>query len=519
MSFEDSLTALIKDVYGKASLETPQLSQNDVNALIHQVFGHKNKSIACNAVHITQDVLDKFKTTSANCIHHIDDDGNFIKVQLYDFTDPLINEVAISQCISKLNAQKRNIFTQYVDHYVIQCDKCTTISPGKEYQVLVTKALKNPKGLADVMRSSFSPQVIIKMVHNFLDKYARIAGSMKLIHNDMHLNNIVKEDGNDNLIAIDYGRSYLPENILTKFVDSAKEKYCLMGDYTSLISDNISLKKFTVRDSTYGWMCDIATLALNTAINYDNFPWPSWFSLSASGDSIILDKIVVDDLVSWYYMAFAFLNIFLRHRVGNVSNLKISDIYGNHLQSNGVFSPHKYDIALFHKALRSEHFVSDGTFADILDGYMARIQANPSRTGGNAKLTQIMHSLSNVNTLSIKYNGLSIKENNMLDQLSKSCNTIQLEHISKAMSKSQNRPIFGVTETCKQFSPFQMQTIGVTCGGAPRKAYKIHKERVTKRRYIMYKSAKWYLDSNKGRYIYTDSSKISVYVKSYKIQK
>lgn len=519
MAFEDSLTALIRDVYGNASVNvssvTPRLSENEVNDLIMQVFGNKKVTNTCEFVQMSQDALDKFKTTSANCIHHIDA-GKFIKIQLYDFTDPLINEVAISKCISELSAQQRTIFTEYADHYVIRCDKCTTIEPKKDYQVLVTKALKNPLGLADVMRQAISPQVVIKMVHNFLDKYARVAGRMQLIHNDMHLNNIVKEDGNDNLIVIDYGRSFLPENVLAKFVDSTKAKYCLDGDFKSLISENTSLKKFTVRDPTYGWMCDIATLALNTAINYDNFPWPSWFNLK--GETFLLDKVVIDDLVSWYYMAFGFLNIFLRHRTGNATELEISKIYGDHLQSNGVFTPHKYDMIEFHNALRNPRFVSEGTFADILDGYISRVQANGAKNGGSTKIKVVAGALLNVtNVNSDKFSNVSLKHNNMIDQLSKSSNTIQLEHILNKASKSQSRGRFGVTASCKQYSPFSMQTIGVACGGGvPRKTYKLRKERVTMRKYVLLKGMKWYLDDNRGRYTYADPEKSVVYIKNSK---
>lgn len=261
----------------------------------------------------------KWYMNSANCIFSFikckSEQKHFLKLRLSESSDSLTAEAIIAQLL-KLVYQNEleshnyvlNIFSEYVNHFMVQCDQDYTIpvdsknqienvhfSTNKKYQALVYKTLKPLTGvdklqtLGEALQMTVTAFFKIKkeptqshvvdidtimqtftaigyQVSHLLQTYVTIAGKYNFSHNDLHSNNIVFDQYS--LKIIDFGRAYIDTNmmyknnninlaLITKLVNDSTAKYGVgIG-----IELNDVVSKAAIRGN-YNYMCDVVTVLL-----------------------------------------------------------------------------------------------------------------------------------------------------------------------------------------------------------------------------------------------------------------
>lgn len=501
----DIQNALIPTGEVTEQIKNPESSLS-LDALVAEVFGTAPKiqfNNECSLPNTRFEEFDMkaFDETSANCVHKVFGD-TFIKIQLYALTDPLINEVIINKV---LNGRKNstNVFSQYLSHNLI----VPTHNPQKKYQMLKTKAL--PIGfqpLFEFMQSN-DPNTVLKVVHIFLEEYTQIARSIGFVHNDMHLNNVIAVEENSawRIKLIDYGRSFIgdigknPENY-KKLLQESFDGFCIASQnqkqtYSSIILEDGQLNRFSIRDGGLGYMCDVSTLVLNLLVSYKNMKIVDWFKIEAGKIYIGVPTISIDN-DNWFVHGLAFMAIFLRLCffqnddkdvdifVNKDVHIPLDDVYGKYLGTNGVFKPSQY----------MNHMYA------IHEAY-SRIAKNSSggkrRQGGN------------INTKT--FNFINVQE--------MATPTPNLGMPSKWWS------VYDALQTyyelhklnTTQITRVNTQSTGITVGsqgGNSQQSYKLHVERKTNRTYALIGKSKFYLDSNRGKYIYSNKDKTMITLRS-----
>lgn len=221
------------------------------------------------------------------------DEDRFVKIQLSDQTDPLINEVIINKVINSdgLNG----LFSRYIDHCLYK---------GK--QALVTKYMDITSigEMFDKMpEPSNDPKVrkqycaLLSQLDQFVGAYIKFASTIGFTHNDMHFGNLVIHESK--FKVIDYGRSCLDPTRVKGFENIVKcccAKYGLNPEVikglfpTGGSSSSKRLAYFQIVDTKYGYMTDIASLCLMVLpLCGELFEWPECLMFNANTEKFKVD--------------------------------------------------------------------------------------------------------------------------------------------------------------------------------------------------------------------------------------
>jgi hypothetical protein len=273
----------------------------------------QGKTVSSKCFHwYTTSLEGQLRARSTNCVSCIiepfpfdKEKKYFVKIQISDFADSLVDEVIITQLLNKSDTNLNNdIFPKYVDHCLYNIKQ--TDFYKNEYEQLGTEAklhiLKNvPRRvmisevlvgitpLFDVMNDIQNPkwfnwitigkQASINMVNTGINelirKYIKFGIKYNLSHNDLHTDNIVltnnRNDASLEYKIIDFGRAYVSPEHLSFFKSPSQSPSRL-----EIIFDKFGMSRpvpdqsimgfseFQIRDENgYGCLCDASTMSLN----------------------------------------------------------------------------------------------------------------------------------------------------------------------------------------------------------------------------------------------------------------
>jgi len=313
----------------------------------------------CGNSQIIDQVNGRLQKTSVNCLNCVIDEI-FIKVQIKDISDPLINEVIISKILEnyefiKLSATYKKIFPQYQNH-------CLYPYNGQLCKLMQTVAIPKIISLSEIFKNNkYKPdnmKIIFKSLCDLMTSYIECGKTKGITHNDLHLNNILCSRVDDltnespKFTMIDFGRSYIKTdgyNDTTE--DYAKFGLTLAANYPILIENS-----FQIKDTELGYMCDVATLCINILPFYTVNE--CWFQYDPATAEITIDIkelskfiLIMNDTTLVFHKGLAWfaLAYITRHpsakpdenniRIFNRNDyLRTTDL----LFPNGVFIPQNY---------------------------------------------------------------------------------------------------------------------------------------------------------------------------------
>lgn len=241
--------------------------------------------------------------------------SKFIKIQIKDESDPLINEVIVNRILNKLETSENNIFSKYINHCIYNNQDNSILNFGiGEYETLIIEKMDItsldtmfdnmpdpfPNLNSPTEKSRFSSHqnqynALLKNIEIFVDRYIDIAKQIGLTHNDMHHNNIVFDNSNQKFKVIDYGRcSINVGNKYNKLICESASKFGLKYDNVrplfNEVSDNKRLAFYQIVDYNLGYMTDIATICI-TALPLCGlyYKWPDYFKFNTDNEYFELD--------------------------------------------------------------------------------------------------------------------------------------------------------------------------------------------------------------------------------------
>lgn len=315
-----------------------------------------------------------FKKTSVNCLHSTKG-GIFTKLQLPSlYVDPLENEVAITKIINMIcleNIKYEHIYAEYVNHFVVKYDNTNhlptnipEVTSNTEYKILQIRAI-NCIPAFEYYKSKLNSTEFFMQVRDLIENHASFAEATGMVHNDAHFNNIVYDKTQQKFKLLDYGRACLPLDTMTKYfnaLDETAQGFCIKpNDVINIVTEH----KFNhIMDSEIGYMCDIATLCINTMRvlgatfweNYMKMIGMDWFEISGQHITIHNPQlIVIPSKDNWIARGLTFLALYLvyahkeRYRKKGQTTFTFQlqqkkgeeynkdAVYGGYLHPNGVF--------------------------------------------------------------------------------------------------------------------------------------------------------------------------------------
>jgi hypothetical protein len=466
---------------------------------------------------VRDDKRESFSSTSANCIHKIEG-GNFKKVQLYDLTDPLLNEVIITRVLTNLKEQNE-LFPRYVDHGLIKLDV-----DQKPLQYLTTTVLNNFVPLYDFLFNNANNQItteFIAKIHTFMDNYAQVCEEIQLVHNDLHLNNIVIIHNNNDysIKLIDFGRSSIDYAGNVDIITTSFEKFCIVHNKTNfenIITNNKALIAYSIKGEKC-YLCDLATLSLHMLLAFPKLRLSTYVTIT--GMNVQLKRPQPNELsddANWFSRSLAFLSLFVFNAaplfsdapVNNIMNINLSKLFGKYLGTNGVFKP-----SVFQKDIK------ESTIVDYLRSFQ-RNNLTKTRGGQTNETDQL-----NVNNIlkapSKQQLRVRALNDDPVSKIIRQCRFSSHKWlIPDILTSLYTKSMLPQTTRCQKSALTNMHTtrfgneIGCgAAGGSQQHAYKIHTERKTGRKYVTFRG-KFYLDENRGRFKYATKDKSSIQMRS-----
>lgn len=233
----------------------------------------------------------------------------FVKVQISDQSDPLINEVIVTQILNIVQRDKnRVLFSEYVDHCIYRdCKNRICCTDVKEYETLIIKNMNitsldsmfdnMPDPFPVVKCASHQKQYegFLKNLEHYMIQYTEVASSVGMTHNDMHHNNIVIDHNTSKFKVIDYGRSSINlDPKYNKLVCNSCSKFGLKVDVVRKLFDKKSssprLAFYQIVDYDLGYMTDIATICITVLpLCGVYFDWPSFFTFDTNTEVFTVD--------------------------------------------------------------------------------------------------------------------------------------------------------------------------------------------------------------------------------------
>ena len=436
----------------------------------------------------------KLERTSVNCLHFITD-NLFTKVQFASICDPLINEVIILKTLNKMFSKvEPPIFPKYVRHFL------DNISGYQNYcQIMQTDVITDLNPLSNILKApNMNRDLCFNDIISFMEKYKECAATCGLTHNDLHLNNIVTGNNKSQLILIDFGRAHIDETKLSSVINSDSDVYDLFCTKQPTPTTYLIENLFHIKDIEYGYMCDIATLALNTM----PYMLPNlrgkcaWLKfLYYASDRIDLHVTLTEyknttyttiytEGLLWFICAYVIhYEIKLWDSTPFTINIKdIKDIRGEMLLLNGVFNPSIYN------SNKDKIHTMWTTFPHLVHGGRRK---SGIKKGGNVPIT-MPRPRKKDNDLP-KPEEYDLPDKEFLDKWMKLA-IIPTTNLLNAMYK---RPKGGKSKG----------------GKSGKKSYKLYVDK-DGRKFIKKnkKENGWYLDNNRGRYRYSTLDKTHVYL-------
>ena len=530
------------------------------NELITQVLSAENYNI-------------KFNVSSANCAHaniEINNQTYFCKIELGDQVDPLINEVIFLKKLNSLNCPNKcqnnncddEIFPEYYTHLLLSNNVIKTnsrlIQPKEEYKALITKAVVQPTSLYryakhvllskdDDLKSNF-----LEAIQSLFENFGTIGRTNCFIHGDLHLNNILIS-GEGEPYIIDFGRSYFgkdPDSIFTNTNDEFSK-----FDISSKVE--YSAFTFKIDNQPNAYLIDVGSVALNLAqMNLYRNDQLFTYVKNEKILNILIIKDEVDintsnftELDKGMLFIICYLNIvadFLNNNNPSKKIIKtINTEYGNRFSINlksffemDIIFSNGYvnfiDTMIKNKIkANQEKSIMEMTFDKInmllpvtsINGGRRKIK---KRGGGKINFNKI-EKLENITFDEDEHFGLSIydliyqnKYKSEFMNASKLNNTSSDTGIMINLSGSyhalqtlnQNQAAKNTSCAYKVSKPIYQDNRPLipVYGGKTKKSCKIYKCSTTARKYIRKDNKRWYLDENRGKYRYTDSSKDKIFI-------
>lgn len=358
--------------------------------------------------------------------------------------------------------QSNGIITSYVGNMAL-FDILTDCSKSKR------KAERRDK--CQLLLSSLS-----KMMQLYIDNYG---SKIDMSHNDMTTDNVRFDDVTNRFYIIDFGRVFFnPEKVPSEINSRCIDDIC--NDY------NISKQKLNCHDNVYsikgeyGYLCDLATLSLNVLPYMYGFVWPEWLQ-------------VVYELNEATNKSEIYLNVDLRKKSGHVGKQQQSFYTGlawlgfccklvlqlpDNRQSRFPLAQIQEQDVESTVGLPEKLLFSNNTFNPLTFNTKFHNDIMNTESGWKAFQKQFCINWNNITSTQTAGNPPDIPA---------SFDSMEEQTWNKTLlaSRKSIHCVFGH-------------------GGSSisRKHYRVHTEKTSKRRYILFKGHKWYLDENNSRYRY-----------------
>lgn len=447
------------------------------------------------------------------------DDKQFVKIQLSDQTDPLINEVIINQIINQ-NSEQSQLFSKYIDHCI--CTEPTGIYEGK--QALVTEYM-DITTLGEMFETMPLPSNDVKVKKQycaflnqldlFVGEYMKVASTIGFTHNDMHMGNVVIHESK--FKVIDYGRSCLNKDKVAcfdKILRGSCAKYGLLPEkikdlFPSPLSTNTPassskhLAYYQIVDFNYGYMTDIASLCFMVLPNCGSlFTWPNCIEFDPMTETftVQLDKgrndvqsVKYKNLYEGLYFLAAYITASNVNSSRNPISIHMDEILKTIFWINGICKNTEY-----HKVKGCVHKLYD-------DGLKLAKGQNSSSGGGGGKGQRGGTTSSLLCARKKRIKAYSISTNTIITGLVR-----QNFDLMKTNLMTTN-PCVSINHRVRE------EAAAATGGRKKKKTYIVHMERNTKKKYILRNKIKWYLSAHKGKYTYVNDQHTHLQLKGSKI--
>lgn len=478
-----------------------------------------------------------FHRSSANCINAVVKD-KFFKLQGRESVneDPLEVEVLNIQV---LNSIKSDIFLRYVGHSLCKMDMDYTlneknktydgaIAKDTEYKVLITNALGNATGMRAYMANlvtnnkndkTAATKAFIRQIATLLSQYISIASTIEFVHSDLHLNNILW-DGMK-LTIIDYGRSSFNNQRAVQYgmVDTTCNALCITKEQLHASRTKLLEVPYVLPPGPISYMCDVAQVAILSALL--NGGW-----LIGSTDS-----------------PFTFIKCNLFQPANNINDaicIDLNALWSSESKRNSVYQGLAF-IALYIMALDDANLLPESVKSTPFEG--KSVDGQPLHTY-TFKIRQIRNGMDYTYLLGgvLLPNGLIYASDfkRVQEKLKALWSLYKTkESTGEEMIKIQQRGTkrnyyntIGGSNTNESFESFPSSDVvneviddpvfdwdtfsgfsgfsGVNKQNGGGRQYKIITERETKRKYVLVKKQKLYIENLRGRFRYANAQKKSI---------
>ncbi len=475
--------------------------------------------------------------TSVNCVYCIDDNTDtFIKIQMKDTQDPMINEVINAICVADSDA-----FLQYESHCLIPY-----WNQGTYCKTLQLKPVLRPedgwKTLSECRKSIITNQGWTKRNNDALlveiDRIIGVWKEKRVEHNDLHLNNVFYNTVSGKMKIIDYGRMWIPrDRIPMALVDDCKQKYG-MKDSEDAVLDKIysdsGLLMWQMRDPQIGHMCDMVALLYNVVRVMKDVPWPRWFVANSSNITYqtsgvyayMLEKKRNSCCNAWDAMAFFALcchalQRYVWKRQSIVSfpeddldawqTLSCKDFVDHVMYPNRIVSPSKFaPIGAIVKQILNARDGYDIVWAS--QGGRGNVAVRPTMKH-NRNVWNVTMPTTNVKSR----NAHVPKADKELDE--DFCESIPFVDKVVAYTFDPQRHYYLTPSDAKLIKDAIARSLKQQIGAektkrqTKRKEYRLYTDvQKNHQKYIRRSKKKWYLCEHRGQYRYTTKSKTHVYI-------
>jgi hypothetical protein len=467
-----------------------------VSIMEQQNTKNVNKNIQCivNLYNVTE-FTKKLSKTSVNCAHclgnivsmssrnkFVNDPNFFIKVQINAYSDPLVNDVFITKKLTRLQTDNK-IFPEYLQSLVV--GNTQGYADNMPLQTLITKAIPNPIFLVNILQQSKYICTRLKLITSLLESYRVIAHPCGLIHNDLHLTNILYSTTQDKLFMIDFGRSYIDIDI---DIDNSKDKNDFENAHKTLCitptPEALTYTDFTIKNCVLGYMYDIASVVISSFFSFSSNEKVKIVN-SIPGLHMDFVKVLVPknlgvvqnpSIITLGALWFACSLLIYKQKdrdttMGNYFDISQEEIHRNIMYSNGVYrntfanDNHDKILELFNQALQNPISIQAGGICPD-QKTLTPLPWNMEETRQEEKWLFLRSIPTNV--------------------------CIEAEEALKNKKKSK-------------------------AGGNKKKVatkhYKLFHDKADDRAYIRKANARWYLADNRGKYRYIDSSKTHIFIR------
>lgn len=453
-------------------------------------------------------------------------DKEFIKVQLSDQTDPLINEVIINKIINSDGSN--NLFSRYLRH---------CIHEGKQALITEYMNITSIGVMFDRMPEPSDDQHVkniysafLCQLNKFVGAYIDFSKTIGFTHNDMHFGNLVIS--NSEIKVIDYGRSCIDKSstsIQSSFDKIVQDSCAIYGYNSDIVKDMFPsgdkpssskrLAFFQVLDFEYGYMTDIASVCLSVLpLCGSLFTWPECLKFDISSEQFTVDLSKGQNATNIHkyanlYKGVYFLAAYIAASSSSPSpttspvTVHIDKLLQTLFWSNGMCKNTEYHKVktIVHKNYNT--IINDGGSTSSSGGRVkAKLPLHLRHTGG----TNSLPTLSRKDRIA----AFQVSTNSLITELVK-----QSFQTIKTDLKTQFTRI--PEKVAVQLLPSSNIAVAVAVasggGNKKRKIYAVKIEKYTNKKYIILHKSKWYFSENKGKYVYVDEQHGYVQLKGSKI--